>query len=101
MKTNHKVAVGVVAGFGLGVFAVQVLHAQARPPAYTVAEVEVTDPETYKQYIAVGVPPTDGHFIARGGGSIYVVNGAPPKRIAIVQWQSLEKAKAFDEFRGI
>ena len=94
MKTNHKVAVGVVAGFGLGVFAVQVLHAQARPPAYTVAEVEVTDPETYKQYIAVGVPPTDGHFIARGG-SIYVVNGAPPKRIAIVQWQSLEKAKAF------
>ena len=54
MKTNHKVAVGAVAGFGLGVFAVQVLHAQARPPAYTVAEVEVTDPETYKQYIAVG-----------------------------------------------
>ena len=96
MKTNHKVAVGVVAGFGLGVFAVQVLHAQARPPAYTVAEVEVTDPETYKQYIAVGVPPTDGHFIARGG-SIYVVNGAPPKRIAIVQWESLEKAKAFYE----
>ena len=99
MKTNHKVAVGVVAGFGLGVFAVQVLHAQARPPAYTVAEVEVTDPETYKQYIAVGVPPTDGHFIARGG-SIYVVNGAPPKRIAIVQWQSLEKAKAFYEFEA-
>ena len=96
MKTNHKVAVGAVAGFGRGVFAVQVLHAQARPPAYTVAEVEVTDPETYKQYIAVGVPPTDGHFIARGG-SIYVVNGAPPKRIAIVQWQSLEKAKAFYE----
>ena len=96
MKTNHKVAVGVVAGFGFGVFAVQVLHAQARPPAYTVAEVEVTDPETYKQYIAVGVPPTDGHFIARGG-SIYVVNGAPPKRIAIVQWQSLEKAKTFYE----
>jgi uncharacterized protein (DUF1330 family) len=96
MKTNHKVAVGTVAGFGLGVLVVQVLHAQARPPAYTVAEVEVTDPETYKQYIAVGVPPTDGHFIARGG-SIYVVNGAPPKRTAIVQWQSLEKAKAFYE----
>ena len=28
---------------------------------------------------------------------MYVVNGAPPKRIAIIQWQSLEKAKAFYE----
>jgi hypothetical protein len=55
------------AGFGLGAVTVQVLHARGSTlPAYT-AEVEVTDPETYKQYIAVGVPPRDGHFIARGG----------------------------------
>jgi uncharacterized protein (DUF1330 family) len=73
---------------------VQVIQAQPTPPAYTIAEVEVTDPETYKQYIAVGVPPTDGHFIARGGRT-YLVNGAPPKRVAVVQWSSLEKAKAF------
>ena len=96
MKTHFTVALAMSARFGLGAVTVQVLHAQATPPAYTVAEVEVTDPETYKQYIAVGVPPTDGHFIARGG-NMYVVNGAPPKRIAIIQWQSLEKAKAFYE----
>jgi uncharacterized protein (DUF1330 family) len=96
MKAYYTVALAMTAGFGLGALAVQVLHAQATPPAYTVAEVEVTDPETYKQYIAVGVPPGDAHFIARGG-NMYVVNGAPPKRIAIVQWQSLEKARAFYE----
>jgi len=86
----------MVAGFGLGATTVQVIQAQPTPPAYTIAEVEVTDPETYKQYIAVGVPPTDGHFIARGGRT-YVVNGPPPKRVAVVQWSSLEKAKAFYE----
>jgi uncharacterized protein (DUF1330 family) len=96
MKTYYTVALAIAAGFGLGALTLQVLHAQAKPPAYTVAEVEVIDPETYKQYIAVGVPPTDGRFIARGGNT-YVVNGAPPKRVAIVQWQSLEKAKAFYE----
>jgi uncharacterized protein (DUF1330 family) len=96
MKTHFTVALAMSAGFALGAVTVQVLHAQSTPPAYTVAEVEVTDPETYKQYIAVGVPPTDGHFIARGG-NMYVVNGAPPKRIAIIQWQSLDKAKAFYE----
>ena len=51
---------------------------------------------TYQQYIAVGVPPAAGRFIARGGQT-YVVNGAPPKRIAIIQWESLETAKAFYE----
>ena len=96
MKNHLTAALGMIAGFGLGATTVQVIQAQPTPPAYTIAEVEVTDPETYKQYIAVGVPPTDGHFIARGGRT-YLVNGAPPKRVAVVQWSSLEKAKAFYE----
>ena len=29
------------------------------------------------------------------GGRTFVVNGAPPKRIAVIQWESYEKAKAF------
>ena len=95
MKTIYAAAFAMVAGFGLAL-AVQGLHAKAGLPAYTIAEVEVTDPATYQQYIAVGVPPTDGRFIARGGQT-YVVNGAPPKRIAVIQWESLEKAKAFYE----
>jgi uncharacterized protein (DUF1330 family) len=103
MKIPYTAVLAVIAGFGLGAVAVQVLHAQATPPAYTVAEVEVTDPETYRQYIVVGVPPTDGRFIARGG-RIYVVNGAPPKRVAIIQWESFERAKAFyesDEYKRV
>jgi uncharacterized protein (DUF1330 family) len=39
---------------------------------------------------------SDGRFIARGGRT-YVVNGAPPKRVATIQWESFERAKAFYE----
>jgi uncharacterized protein (DUF1330 family) len=33
-------------------------------------------------------------FIVRGGRT-FVVNGAPPKRIAVIRWDSYEKAQAF------
>jgi Domain of unknown function (DUF1330) len=52
MKAHYAVALAVVTGFGLGAVAVQGLHAQAKPPAYLLAEVQVTDPGTWKQYIA-------------------------------------------------
>ena len=96
MKTLSTITMSVLAGMAIGGAAVECLHAQTKPPAYTIAEVEVIDPATYQQYIAVGVPPTSGRFIVRGGKT-YVVNGAPPKRVAIVEWESLEKAKAFYE----
>ena len=59
MKNHLTATLGMIAGFGLGATTVQVIQAQPTPPAYTIAEVEVTDPETYKQYIAVGVPPPE------------------------------------------
>jgi heme-degrading monooxygenase HmoA len=31
-------------------------------------------------------------------GGTFVVNRAPPRRIIVVQWESLEKAQAFFEF---
>jgi len=97
MKTQYTAALAMLAGFGLGAIAVHGLHAQARPPAYTIAEIEVTDPAGYQRYIegtTPAVPAAGGRFIARGGKT-FVVNGAPPKRIAVIQWESYEKAQAF------
>ena len=65
-------------------------------PAYTVAQIEVTDPVGYQKYIegaTHAVQSAGGLFIVRGGRS-FVLNGVPPKRIAIVQWQSFEQAQA-------
>ena len=43
MNTKFKIALAVVAGAALGAAAMQGLHAQAKPKAYTVSELEVID----------------------------------------------------------
>ena len=49
MKTQYTVALSMLAGIGLGAVAVQGLHAQAKPPAYLVIEInKVNDPEGFK-----------------------------------------------------
>ena len=49
MKIQYTVALSMLAGIGLGAVAVQGLHAQAKPPAYFVIEInKVTDAEGFK-----------------------------------------------------
>ena len=43
MKTYQTVT--LASRIGLGVVAVQTLHAQAKPPVYTVTEIDVTNLE--------------------------------------------------------
>jgi len=51
MKTHFAVALSMLAGATLGAAAIQGLHAQAKPPAYVVVEVDVTDQDAYvKEY---------------------------------------------------
>jgi hypothetical protein len=39
------------ASFGLGAAAVQGLHAQAKPPVYSVAEIDILDQAAYSAYV--------------------------------------------------
>ena len=99
MNKRLMVIGALLAGFALGVATVECVRAQGQPPAYTIGEIEVTDPATYQKYLegtSSRVPAAGGRFIVRGGRT-FVVNGAPPKRIVVIQWESLEKAQAFFE----
>lgn len=97
MKTHYTVALAMVAGFGLGAVAVQGLHAQAKPPVYTVTEIDVTNVDAYmKEYVPVVQP-----LIKKGGGKLLAASlkvtaleGSAPKRVAINLWDSLETAQA-------
>lgn len=99
MKPNYKIAVAMLAGVALGALAIQGLHAQAKPPVYYVAEVDVSNLDAYtKEY----VPKAQALIKAHGGRLIAVgqnavgLDGAPPaQRVAIQQWESLEKIKAW------
>lgn len=63
--------------------------------AYLVAEIEVTDPQTYQRYSAM-VPPTfvgfNARFIVRGG-TTEALEGQPPKRIVVIAFDSLDEAR--------
>ena len=98
MKIHYAVALATFAGFGLGAIAVQGLHAQARPPAYSVAEIDIADQAAYSTYVpkAQAAIKTAGGKILAAGGAITAVEGAPPKsRVVIQQWDSLEKFQAY------
>jgi len=97
MKTQYTVTLAMLCGFGLGAIAVQGLHAQAKPPVYTVTEIDVQNVDGYmKEYVPVVQP-----LIKKGGGTLLAASlkvtamlGTAPKRVAINRWDSLEAAQA-------
>ena len=67
-------------------------------PAYIVVEVEVNDPIRYEDYKAMVPPslaPYGGRFIVRGGKADTLEGNWAPKRLVIVEFPSVEKAKAW------
>jgi uncharacterized protein (DUF1330 family) len=78
MTPRLSVILAALCGFACGAALIQAVHAEAKPPAYTIAEFEVTDAPTFQKY---------GH----------VLTGTPPKQIVVIQWDSLEKAQAYFE----
>ena len=101
MKTNHKLMLAVLVGALLGAAGATVLHARQtkKLPGYVVAEVEVTDPATFKEYgdkVGATVAAFNGHYIIRGGKTVSL-EGDPPKRFVVIQFDSLAKAQAWED----
>ena len=98
MKTYYTVALAMLAGIGVGAVAVQGLHAQAKPPAYLLAEVQVTDPDTWKQYLAAlpgTMAPYKTRTLARAN-PVAVDSSAPPAgSLVIIAFNNMEDVKAF------
>ena len=98
MKPNYKLAVAMLVGAALGAAAVQGLHAQAKPPAYVISEVDVTNKEAYaKDYVplAVNALKESGQKQLASGGKTAPISGEPPKgRIVVSIFESIEKAQA-------
>jgi uncharacterized protein (DUF1330 family) len=99
MNTNYKIAIALIAGAAIGGAAIQGLHAQAKPPVYTVFEIDVTNIEGYtKEYAPLGqasIKKSGGKTLA-AGQKVTSLEGAPPKsRVTIHRWDSLEKAQAW------
>jgi uncharacterized protein (DUF1330 family) len=102
MKSNRKIAAALIGSFVLGAGAVQLLHAQTTPPAYTVAMINVKDEDGYKKDFL----PEAQKMIKEGGGK-YIAGGwnkttpmdgpPPPNRVVILQFESASALKKWWE----
>jgi uncharacterized protein (DUF1330 family) len=100
MNRTLKMAVVTAASFLLGAGAVQVLHAQAKPPAYLVAEINVRDKTGYeKEFLAPtlkSLKDASAKYLAGGYDKAVGLSGMPPaNRYVIVQFDNMDKAKAW------
>jgi uncharacterized protein (DUF1330 family) len=107
MNAKYKIAVALLAGVAIGGAAIQTLHAQAKPQGIVVVDIsDITDPDGFK---AIGQRSNDaaaavfkelgGRYLARTS-NITAVDGTPPKRFIIIAFDSVEKAKAWNEVPG-
>jgi uncharacterized protein (DUF1330 family) len=102
MKINYKLALTLLAGVALGAAAIQALHAQAKPPVYAIIEVnEITDAAAYsavtqRPTTATAATAQGARYLARGG-KITALDGTPPQRFVIIAFDSVEKAKAWND----
>jgi uncharacterized protein (DUF1330 family) len=100
MKTNYKVAIALVAGAAIGGAAVQGIHAQTKPIAFSVSEIDVTNPEAFaKEFVPLARKALSengaGYKIVAAGGKTASIEGAAPKgRIVINSFENLDAAIA-------
>ena len=68
--------------------------------AYVIAEVEVTDPGKFEEYRKL-VPPTieafGGRYVVRGGAIDGREGDWQPKRIVVIEFDDMERAKAWHD----
>lgn len=74
-------------------------------PAYVIAHIDVKDPvryEDYKKMSPVSIQKYGGRFIARGGKTEVLEGTWQPKRLVLLEFPSVERARewwASDDYR--
>jgi uncharacterized protein (DUF1330 family) len=66
--------------------------------AYLIVETDIHDPERYEQYKAASpgaVEAGGGRFVVRGGELAVLEGDWQPKRLVVLEFESLEAAKRF------
>jgi uncharacterized protein (DUF1330 family) len=67
-------------------------------PAYVIVDIDIQDPQTYEQYKALApasIAQYGGKYLTRGGSTEVLEGDWIPKRVVILQFDSMERAKAW------
>ncbi len=66
--------------------------------AYVIAEIDITDPAGYEEYrrqVPGVITKYGGKYIVRGGKVESMEGGWQPKRLAVVEFPSMDQAQKF------
>ena len=67
-------------------------------PALVIVDIEVTDPvryEDYKRLASASIAAHGGRYLVRGGASEVLDGTWTPRRLVVLEFDSVEKAKAW------
>jgi uncharacterized protein (DUF1330 family) len=100
MNSTGKISAAVIGSFVLGVGAANVLHAQAKPPGYVWAEIDVKDQDGYsKDFLPKAqaiIKESGGNYLAGGFNKAIGLSGSPPpSRVVLLQFPDIDAVKAF------
>jgi len=97
MKNQYSVVIAALLGAAVSGVAVHGLYAQDKK-AYTVTELQVVDAKLAADFAGratAAQAAAGGRNLKTSGGKIVAMEGPAPERIAIIEWESLDKAEAF------
>jgi uncharacterized protein (DUF1330 family) len=98
----YKIAAALIGSFVLGAGAVQMLHAQTKPPVYAIAMFNVKDQDGYmKEFLPkaqAGIKENGAEYLAGGMNKTTSFAGEqPPNRVVILKFPSAEAWKKFED----
>ena len=97
MRAHIETGLAILVGFGLGAGAVGGLRAQAKPPAYVISEIEVTNDDAYaNEYVPLAnkALADSGQKRLVSGGKTISLSGAASVAHRRVSFRELGKGSS-------
>jgi len=104
MNARYKIPAAMLACVALGALGSEALHAQAKPPAYLIGQIDVSNPDGYaREYLPKAreiIKAHGGRLVAAAGAAstgaqVVAVDGEAPRRVVIYQYPSMEALLAW------
>ena len=104
MNAGCKIGILMLTCTAAGAFASRALYGAAKPPAYLIGQIDVTDPDGYaREYLPKAreiIKAHGGKLVAAAGAAatgpqVVAIDGNPPKRVVIYMYPSMEALHAW------
>jgi len=104
MNSGCRIGLVMLTCTTAGAFGSEALHGEARPPAYLIGQINVTDPDGYaREYLPKAreiIKAHGGKLVAAAGAAatgaqVVAIDGNPPKRVVIYMYPSMEALLAW------